>query len=234
MISGEGINSVTMLLLLYAIPGAWSDRYVAFGMLAGGGIFGAVLAVAPLNSKCGDPPPFPEVSQLLVEYLLLAEDPRFPIHTGVDLHRLRMAVNEALSNGKEGRGGSTITMQLAKVCYLYPEKTLLRKLKQIVTAWRLERRYSKRELLSLYLSSVPFGNGVIGINRASEIYFKKPPSMLTPEEDLALVLTIYAPGNYNPAISMNSEVNIRKSILKGRIYLYDKVLGQTVRILAFD
>jgi membrane peptidoglycan carboxypeptidase len=130
-----------------------------------------------------------------------------------------------------GRGGSTITMQLAKICTLYPDKTITRKIQQMAVALVLERQLSKREILANYLNQLPFGHGVLGINEASQYYFNKKINELTKDEELSLVVSLYDPASYNPSLPMSHEVKMRKAVIKGRVALYDKVLGRKVDTL---
>ena len=152
----------------------------------------------------------------LVRVLLAAEDPRFYQHRGVDIHRLRMAVREAIKSKELGRGGSTLTMQYAKICLLNPEKTLIRKARQIVLALILELYLSKSEILSRYLTAVPFGEGTIGIEDAANHYYSKPLTLLKESEMLSLVLSIFDPEISNPNIELRRSELSRWAVIKVR------------------
>lgn len=163
---------------------------------------------------------YPIPSQLIVQ-LLSAEDPIFFSHAGVDWHRLREAVREAIEDGKFGRGGSTISMQLAKVVCLVPEKTLSRKLFQIVLGARLEQTTSKIDILYRYLESVPFAPHVVGLRAAAQHFFQKLPQELTEEESMDLVQTIYNPTVFHAGIGLVSEETVlRRAVIGGLAQRY--------------
>ncbi len=166
------------------------------------------------KGHCGTPELTPPDS--VVRYLLTAEDPRFYLHGGVDIHRLRMAVRERVLSGSFGRGGSTVTMQYAKVCFLTREKTLLRKIRQTAAALIVDATTPKQEILSRYLSSIPFGDGTIGIAEASEHYFNKKLMEISVSEALDLILTIYDPTSYNPHKRPTSEISARRAVIRIR------------------
>ncbi len=130
--------------------------------------------------------------------LLVSEDPTFMEHHGVDWVRLKDALRERIERGRYGRGGSTLSMQLAKVEYLTYEKTLLRKLNQISLGIIFEVLYSKEEILFAYVNEVPFAPGVIGLTAASKAFYDKTPVELSREEGLNLVLTMFDPTEYSP------------------------------------
>jgi len=132
--------------------------------------------------------------------LLVSEDPTFMEHHGVDFVRLKDALRERIERGQYGRGGSTLSMQLAKVQYLTYEKTLLRKLNQISLGIICELLYSKEEILFAYLNEVPFAPGVVGLGAASKAFYDKTPVELSSEQALNLVLTIFDPAEYSPKI----------------------------------
>jgi monofunctional biosynthetic peptidoglycan transglycosylase len=126
--------------------------------------------------------------------VIIAEDSRFKTHHGVDFVELR----EALAAGGR-RGASTITQQLAKNLYLSPSRSLFRKLKEAVTAFRLEFALSKDRIMALYLNTAEFGPGVWGMTAASEAYYGVPPSRLSNAQAAALAATLPQPRTSNPA-----------------------------------
>lgn len=170
-----------------------------------------------LREACEGRTPPPHAPAHLLLHLLAAEDPLFVHHRGVDAHRLRMAAQETLRTGRYGRGGSTISMQLAKLCSLSQEKRALRKIQQILLAWWLELRYSKAELLQRYLAAVPFAPQVRGFSAAAQHYFATPLASLTPEQGLQLVLTVYDPGAFQPhTVPVSREVMLRRAVIRSR------------------
>ena len=152
---------------------------------------------------------------LSARYALIAtEDVAFYQHWGVDLRRLTLAMGENILKGRtRWQGASTITQQLAKNLYLTQERTLTRKVKELVTAIELEKTYTKDEILALYLNTVYFGSGAYGIEAAAYTYFGKPASRLTLPESATLIATLKNPTAYNPSKDPSSSVSRRNLIL---------------------
>ncbi len=131
--------------------------------------------------------------------VLVAEDDAFWQHEGIDVNQMREAFTEDLERGRMVRGASTITQQLAKNLYLSPSKNPLRKLEELILARRLEATLSKRRIFELYLNVIEWGDGIYGAEAASEAYFHKPASALTPGEAALLAGAIINPRRYDPA-----------------------------------
>ncbi|PIP46119.1 MAG: penicillin-binding protein, partial [Candidatus Colwellbacteria bacterium CG23_combo_of_CG06-09_8_20_14_all_42_19] len=109
-----------------------------------------------------------------VKYATISiEDNAFYSHPAFDWRGILRALMVDLLRGGAVQGGSTITQQLAKTAFLTPEKTITRKIKELVLAWRLEQHYSKDEILNLYLNQVPYGANSYGIEAAAQTYFNK-------------------------------------------------------------
>jgi hypothetical protein len=136
-----------------------------------------------------------EISPFLAPAILTAEDPSFFQHKGFVMESIRESILENLKAGYFRRGGSTISMQLIKNIYLTPEKTIGRKLEEIVLVWLIENLnlVSKKRMLEVYLSIIEWGPGVYGIQEASHFYFSKSPAQLSPEECIFLALIIPLP-----------------------------------------
>ncbi|MDP2125100.1 MAG: penicillin-binding protein 1A [Parvibaculum sp.] len=130
--------------------------------------------------------------------VLATEDRRFYWHFGVDPIGLARAMVENYRAGAYVQGGSTITQQLAKNLFLKPDRTLSRKIEEMVLAIWLELRFSKDEILTLYLNRVYFGGGAYGLEAASERYFRKPARALTLPEAAMLAGLLKAPSRYSP------------------------------------
>jgi hypothetical protein len=122
----------------------------------------------------------------LTAAFMTAEDGRFFQHRGFDLEMIRRALAHDLAVGTLARGASTITQQLAKNLFLGPERTLGRKLSELVLAWRLDQTMDKQRQLETYLNIIELGPGIRGVKRAAEVYFGKPVSKLTPLESAHL------------------------------------------------
>jgi penicillin-binding protein 1C len=141
--------------------------------------------------------PLDEVAPEFLEALLLHEDRQFYFHPGVDPIALTRAAEATLSGGAR-QGGSTITMQLARLLYGINTRSAGGKLRQIALAVGLELRYSKRELLEAHVNLMPYGGNVQGVGAASLIYFGKPAAHLGLSEALTLVLVPQAPASRAP------------------------------------
>jgi penicillin-binding protein 1C len=141
--------------------------------------------------------PLAQVSREYLEALQLHEDRRFRWHPGVDPVALLRAAIQTGSGGAR-QGGSTLTMQLARLLYQLNTRTVGGKLRQMACAIWLELRYSKSEILEAYVNVVPFGRNVQGIGAASQIYFARPPAKLTFAEALTLAVIPQAPRSRGP------------------------------------
>ena len=137
----------------------------------------------------------------LISALISTEDERFYAHSGIDAEALARVV-KGIATGKSKGGGSTITQQLAKLLFHNERggkiKRVLQKFKEWVIALKLERSYTKQEILTLYLNRADFGRQAFGIQSAAKIYFDKHVRDLSIEEAAALVGMLKAPGNYDP------------------------------------
>ncbi|MBF0528952.1 MAG: transglycosylase domain-containing protein [Deltaproteobacteria bacterium] len=144
------------------------------------------------------PLPLEAIPITLRQAVVAVEDRRFYRHPGLDVIRSLGALLRDLRAGRMIQGGSTITQQLAKNLYLSSEKTLSRKLKEIYLALQIERRYTKDEILKLYLNQIYFGAGVYGVGAAAEVYFNKPAQSLTVDECILLAGLIQSPEGHSP------------------------------------
>ncbi|MBW3594895.1 MAG: PBP1A family penicillin-binding protein [Actinobacteria bacterium] len=143
--------------------------------------------------------PIHRVPKHLKDAVLAAEDARFFDHSGYDLRSIARAAVVNLSEGRVVEGGSTITQQYVKNTYFRrPAKTLERKARELRLAIELEHRYSKREILGLYLNTVYMGEGAYGIKAAAETYFRAPVDTLTLPQAALLAAVIKAPAVYDP------------------------------------
>ena len=142
--------------------------------------------------------PIGAISPLVVRAVVTAEDAKFWQHGGFDWEQLHDSVEENLERGGYRRGGSTITMQLAKNLFLWRGKSLVRKLLEAYLTWRLERSLDKKRILELYLNVVEWGPGVYGIGEASRHYYGKPPSELGLGEAAMLAGILPSPLRWNP------------------------------------
>jgi penicillin-binding protein 1A len=131
--------------------------------------------------------------------VIAIEDRRFYQHVGVDFEGLSRAMVQNLQAGRVVQGGSTITQQLAKNLFLSNDRTFRRKAQEVILALWLERRFSKDQILALYLSRVYFGAGAWGVEAAAERYFDRPAKELSLKESALLAGLLKAPSRLNPA-----------------------------------
>ncbi|MBI4057643.1 MAG: transglycosylase domain-containing protein, partial [Elusimicrobia bacterium] len=134
-----------------------------------------------------------DIPNLVKDAVLVAEDINFFYHEGVDPDEIRESLKVDFQKRRWARGGSTITMQLAKNLYLSPSKNLFRKIKEYMIARRLERDLSKERIFEIYLNVIEWGDGVYGIEAASQHYFAKSCVELFPEEGAFLAAMIAHP-----------------------------------------
>lgn len=168
---------------------------------------------------------YDELSPNLINAAVATEDVRFYKHSGIDFRSLgRVAVKTLLMHNSSQGGGSTVTQQLAKT--LYPRKDISSripgvekvrmvgiKLKEWVTSVKLERSYTKDEIMTMYLNSIFFGSGAYGVKAASQTFFAKNPSELTVEESAMLVGMVNKPTRYNPALNPDKALVRRNFVI---------------------
>ena len=164
---------------------------------------------------------FDEISPNVVSALIATEDARFYEHRGIDeIALLRVLFKTILLQDRSAGGGSTLSQQIAK--NLFPRNDLgifsmpVNKLREAIIAYRLERIYTKNEILELYLNTVPFGENIFGIEVASERFFSKKPNNLTIDEAAVLVGMLKANYTYNPRINPEKS-KIRRNIVIGQM-----------------
>jgi len=142
--------------------------------------------------------PLSQVSSIMQEAIIAAEDSSFYRHRGLDFGGIIRAFWVNLVNFKTKQGASTITQQLARNLFLTRERTLTRKIKEAIVSLRLERIYSKQQILEMYLNMIYYGHGAWGIHSASQLYFNKEPSDLKLSEAAILAGLVKAPEYYTP------------------------------------
>jgi penicillin-binding protein 1A len=140
-----------------------------------------------------------EMSPHIPQAVIAIEDRRFHSHFGVDPIGLARAMFENLTTGSISQGGSTITQQLAKNLFLKPDRTIERKVQEVLLALWLERQHTKKQILEMYLNRVYFGSGSYGVEAASRRYFNKPASEVTLSEAALLAGLLKAPSRLSPA-----------------------------------
>jgi monofunctional biosynthetic peptidoglycan transglycosylase len=142
--------------------------------------------------------PIATVSRTLVVCVVRAEDAKFFQHDGFDWDQVQDSLETDFEKGTYKRGGSTITMQLARNLFLWRAKSMPRKALEVYLTWRLEHTLSKQRILELYLNTAEWGPGIYGIGEASRHYYAKPPSALTLGESAMLAAILPSPLRWNP------------------------------------
>jgi len=157
------------------------------------------------------------IPDFLKKAVIVAEDDNFYHHFGVDFEGIFRSVLANLKIGKPIHGGSTISQQLIRSTFLTPEKTMERKIREIILSLELDRRYSKDQILEWYLNQVPFGSNCYGAESASQTYFEKPVSEISLAEAALLASLIKAPSRLSP-YGQNKD-----DLLKRKDYILDRL-----------
>jgi monofunctional biosynthetic peptidoglycan transglycosylase len=157
-----------------------------------------------------------DVNPNLLKGIISMEDGKFFSHKGIDWEELNKSLAKNKRRGRAVRGGSTITMQLAKNLYFSTEKSVFRKAKEFWITLRMEKELSKKGILSNYINAVEWGDGLFGIKEASETYFDKEPSSLNLNECARLAAVIPSPLVHEPDIN-SAYVSRRAAIILGRL-----------------
>ncbi len=142
--------------------------------------------------------PLSQISPNFINALLATEDRTFYEHWGVDFKSIFRALIHNVMAGRVMEGGSTITQQLAKVLFLTSERSLSRKLKELVLTLQIEKKYTKDEILELYCNQIYLGSGAYGVESASRTYFGKPAKKLSVGEAAMLAALPKSPNRYSP------------------------------------
>lgn len=157
---------------------------------------------------------FSKVPDYVRAAFIATEDRRFYRHLGVDPIGIARAFVVNLRAGTTVEGGSTITQQLAKLTFLTHDRVFSRKIKEAIIAVNLERKFSKDEILEMYLNQIYFGHGAYGIETASQMFFGKSVTELTLGEAALLAGVPKAPSNYSPYTNLDKALERRKVVLK--------------------
>ena len=210
-------------ILLFAAIGVALAAAIAITLLAGGGSDVSVLGIgalerrAPARTALMDRRirearargrdlrvdqrwiPYARISPQLRRAVLIAEDDAFFSHGGLDWEEIRAAMRRNLGAGRIVRGGSTITQQLARNLYLGDQRTLTRKVREMMLARRMERALTKRRIFELYLNLIEWGDGIFGIEAAAQRHFGVPASALDARRSALLAAVIINPRRFDPA-----------------------------------
>ncbi|MBN2653840.1 MAG: monofunctional biosynthetic peptidoglycan transglycosylase [Nitrospirae bacterium] len=156
--------------------------------------------------------PLSSISPYLAKAVIIAEDDKFWRHEGFDFEAIQKAIENDIKTKKMKFGGSTISQQLAKNLYLSPAKNPVRKIKEAILTWRIEKSLSKKRILEIYLNVAEWGNGIFGAEAASRHYFGKPASALSPIEAARLAVVLPNPKKLSP-VSDSAYIQRRANLI---------------------
>ncbi|MCC5795628.1 MAG: penicillin-binding protein 1A [Chromatiales bacterium] len=173
--------------------------------------------MAQLGEMRRSPVTFEEIPPIVIQAFLAAEDERFFSHPGFDFQGIARAALNLIRTGDRSQGGSTITQQLARAYFLTPERSFVRKAREIMLAIQIEQEFSKEEILTLYLNKIFLGQRAYGIAAAAEVYFGKPLDQLSIPEVAILAGLPKAPSVLNP-VSNPTRARERRAYVLRRMH----------------
>lgn len=175
-----------------------------------------------IGTETRDVVPFDKIPQKVVDAFLAAEDDNFFHHEGIDYVGIVRAFIVNLKEGRLVQGGSTITQQVAKSFLLTKERTISRKIKDLLLARKIEQKFSKEEILFLYLNQVYLGGGYYGVKAAFRGYFDKDLKEATPAECALVAGLLVAPGRYSPYVNPQY-AKVRQNYVLKRLFETKKI-----------
>ena len=228
---GRAIRNCLLVLLLAAACGAGYIAWQGYSLYAG------ALEEKPLEQRVAEQraqPGYMALEDLPETYLkavIAVEDHRFYEHGGIDLLAMGRALWNDLRTWSFAQGGSTITQQLAKNLCFSQEKSVVRKVAEVFAAWDLEGRYSKDEILELYVNSIYFGSGCYNVGSASATYFGKEPKDMTDSECTMLAGIPNAPSVYDPTANPDLALQRQRQVVERMVAEEFLTDGQAAAIL---
>lgn len=169
--------------------------------------------IAELFLQKRDLVPFEDVPQCTINAFLATEDKEFYDHFGLNPKAIFRAAIKNIMAGKVVQGGSTITQQLAKRLFTEGDKTITRKVLEVILAMQIERRFSKNEILEMYFNQIYLGHGCYGLSSAANLFFNKKVKFLTVAESSVLAALPSAPGRYSPLLNTHDAYLKNRDIL---------------------
>ncbi len=169
--------------------------------------------LARIAEEYREPATLEEIPKHLINATIAKEDRRFWQHSGVDWRGTARALWVNLTEGDIKQGGSTLTQQLARNVFLTQQRTVARKMQEIILAQEMERRLTKERILELYLNQVYYGNGAYGVKAAARVYFNKPLEQLTLAECALLAALPQRPSGYDPFSNPDEAIFQRNLVL---------------------
>jgi monofunctional biosynthetic peptidoglycan transglycosylase len=188
--------------------------------------------------------PLIKISKKAIGAIIVSEDGKFYIHPGYDIEQIQKVIAENLTTikHKKKRGASTITQQLVKNIYLNKEKSISRKAVEFYFANLLEQNNSKEKILEVYLNIIEYGNGIYGIENASQYYFKKHADHLSAKEGAFLAMLLPNPKKYSKSFKQKMLTNYAENTMNSILikmnksgYLSNEEFNSTIKIpLSFE
>jgi monofunctional biosynthetic peptidoglycan transglycosylase len=157
-----------------------------------------------------------DINSNLLKGIISMEDGNFFNHNGVDWKELKTSLRLNTRRKRNVRGGSTITMQLSKNLYFTTDKSVIRKAKELLVTFRMEKEISKKAILEQYVNIIEWGDGIFGIHSAADEYFQKSPGELNTNQVSRLAAVIPSPLKHKPNVNSNYVLR-RSSIIRGRL-----------------
>ncbi len=172
-----------------------------------------------------------DISENLINAVVVIEDKRFYDHFGIDIKGILRATFYNIKEARYAQGASTITQQLSKLIFLNSEKTLSRKLRELIIAFYLEYKFTKEDIITMYLNRAYFGSGLYGVKAASRRYFSKLPENLNLVESAILAGTLKAPSKLS--FLVNKDLNIKRAKLIINLLHIEKIISRVEKSLAY-
>lgn len=215
---------IILLILFFSIPlpdvPVYPEEMVSYEILdRDGKVLRTVLSSSWATSSLVE---MEDMSPHVINATVISEDKRFYSHFGIDPLATGRAIIQNIQAGAIVSGGSTITQQLAGLVYKVPQNSLYYKIIETLYALKLELKYSKKEILTIYLNRAPYGNETYGIEAASELYFGKPAEQLSLAESAFLSIIPRSPSVYDPYINFETTKKLQTSLLE-RMYETGKI-----------
>jgi monofunctional glycosyltransferase len=163
-----------------------------------------------------------DISQAMQGAVIVSEDWTFYQHEGFDPHEMKEALKDSIEEGHLTRGASTITQQVARNVYLSQERSLIRKIRELWIASKMEKILTKKKILEIYLNIVELGEGVFGVGPAARYYFDKHPRDLLPKEAAFLAMLLPSPKKYSVSFRKKQLTPFAKKIITSILVKMEK------------
>jgi len=157
------------------------------------------------------------ISPYLIHAVLIAEDDKFYQHQGFDWESINLALEKNLDQKRIVRGGSTITQQVAKNLYLEPTRNPIRKIREALIAYQLERKLTKKRILEIYLNIIEWGRGIYGAEAAAKYYYGKSARQLNYAESIRLASILPNPRRFSPVSNKSRRMNYKRRLIASRM-----------------